>query len=601
MPRVPTYDNFQAQPGVSPNAPIRAPQMYDVAGRQGAALSDALGRAGQQFGAIAQDQADRANQARVDDAMNQLVKARTDYQVEATKLRGKDALERPDNKSLADEYTEKLDEHARTLAQGLGNDTQRQAFMRQSGALRSQFYGALSSHMVQQQNEYEDETGKATREVARNQATLLWGDATIRKQSTDTITISVDAEAKRKGWSPEQREAALVGEMTPMHAGIINGLIKAGQATEARKYMDENSAQMTPQARAAIQGAVMQAEHSQIADEAVSVAWNELGPRFTNDAVRLYDLDQRVRELLKDKPPEVQKLATTGMRERAQTFNAQQSELNAKAVNGVFALIDNGTPLGAVRRSDEWMALPEVKRHEISRALEAEANVRAQRAAAASSRELTELQRRDKLALLENGDAYLMYSDPAKLSTMTRNEVAALRTTFGLEGVQHLLGRWDNLQKQENKVEARVDQDTFNQVAEEMGLEPFKPTKSKSEREALGALKYRVETLIDTAQRKKGGALTRSEKEDLIRGEMSRTVTVDTWGWNNAEVPVVALSPQQARNVMIPAGDRSQIEAALAAMRAQQPNNPLYAPTEENVRRLYLTSKSRAGALINGK
>ena len=51
----------------------------------------------------------------------------------------------------------------------------------------------------------------------------------------------------------------------------------------------------------------------------------------------------------------------------------------------------------------------------------------------------------------------------------------------------------------------------------------------------------------------------------------------------------------------MPAPDTRALEAALAAMRAQQPNNPMYAPTDENVRRLYLMSKSRAGALINGK
>ena len=250
--------------------------------------------------------------------------------------------------------------------------------------------------------------------------------------------------------------------------------------------------------------------------------------------------------------------------------------------------------MGMVMRSDAWLELPETKRREISRALDAEAISRAQRAEAAE-------RRADRNLLLRNADSYLTYSDPTMLSGMSRAQVQALRPTFGVDATMSLLNRWDSLQKSEGKMEATFDQDTFNQVADEMGLGPFKSRKSSEDREMLGALKYRVEKLIEIAQTQKKAPLTRAEKEELVRGEMARTVTVDTWYSPERTVPVIALRPDDVRRVQVPAGDRQQILDALQRKFKEQPDNPLFAPTEDNVRRLYLLNKSRAGAFVDGQ
>lgn len=601
MPKVPSYDNFQVAQTALPAGAVRAPEMPDVAGQQAQQMSQGLMRAGGTINQIMQAEQNKADQVRVDDALNMVTKARTDLQVEALKLRGRNALERPDNKSLADEYSEKFDEVTRNATKALGNDTQRAVFGQRVGQMRNQFYGSLSSHMVEQQGAFQNETWKSKIETAQNQAALLWGDAGMRAESAVTIASTVGEIAKAKGWDPATTEAALRDAMSPVHVGVMNGMIKSGSAADAKLYYEANSAGMSIQARATMQGVIKEANDTQTAEANADAVWAKSGPKLSNDAVKIFDMEAELRAQLKDNP-DAMKIGLSALRQRAQAFNAQQTENNAKGINDVFGLIDSGTPMSQVRRSDAWLALPAAKRHDITKALEAEANVRMQHSAAASARELSELQRRDKLALLHNGDAFLSYSDPAKLATMSRNEVAALRTTFGMDGVQHLLNRWDGLQKQEGKLEARIDQDTFNQVADEMGLKPFESKKSATDREALGSLKYRVETLIDVAQSKKGSALSRSEKEELIRGEMTRTVTVDPGMFSrNVDKPVIALTPEQAKRVVVPNTDRQQIVAALKSMYASQPNNPLYAPTEANVRRLYLTNKSRAGTLINGQ
>ena len=50
--------------------------------------------------------------------------------------------------------------------------------------------------------------------------------------------------------------------------------------------------------------------------------------------------------------------------------------------------------------------------------------------------------------------------------------------------------------------------------------------------------------------------------------------------------------------MIVPAGDRQKIADALKTMAQRYPDNPAFAPTEENMRRLYLMNKSRAAGLI---
>jgi len=143
-------------------------------------------------------------------------------------------------------------------------------------------------------------------------------------------------------------------------------------------------------------------------------------------------------------------------------------------------------------------------------------------------------------------------------------------------------------------------------VADQLGLKPFAKDNSEDHKRMLGTLQYRVEQLIDQAQSAKKGPLGRQEKMDrqekmeLMRQEMARTVVVDGgWFSSDKQVPVILLDKKRAASVKVPAAEREQIVQALKAMNAQQPNNPAYAPTEDNIRALYLRKVSPAGRLIN--
>jgi hypothetical protein len=485
----------------------------------------------------------------------------------------------------------------------LGNDAQRRAFAQHAAGMDNRFRAQLSQHMVAQMGVYRKETQKGTIDTAVNQGTLLWGDKDALASSVRTITNVVAAIAKDEGVTgTDAHTAMLASSLSPLHVGVMQSMIQAGHANAAKAYYGEVSASMTLQARAHMMPVLKTASDTQTGESAADAAWAAVGPRGLNDPVKLFDLERAVRDTLKDNP-DAAKHGIASLRERAQAFNAQQAETNAAMVNSVFGKIDKGLSLRDVRNTPEWLALPELKRHEIVKSLESEdavrenrAAARENRAAAAESRAFTAEQRRERALLLGNGDAYLRMTDPDVLSRMTRNQVAETRTAFGFEGAQHLLQRFDALQKPGAIAEARMDKDDFQHIAEQMGLDPYN-AKTPDKKRQLGELQFRVEQLINSAQQAKKGALTRDEKMALMQGELARTVTVNGF-FGNSTTPVIQLNADAAKKVIVPTADRAQIAEALRTMAARDPQNPAYAPTEDNMRRLYLMNRSRAAALI---
>lgn len=224
--------------------------MVDVTGKQTQQLAQGVTQAGVGLSAIAKVEADKANQLRVDDALNQAVKARTDTQVDALQLRGKNAMERPDNKALPDEFDEKLEKNIAAIEGGLGNETQKQLFRRSANQLRQQMYGSLSSHMMGEQKALRQETWSAKISTATNQANLLWGDEAIRNQSTEAIHAAVGEMAKDQGWDAEITKSKLTEAMSPMHAGVISGMVDGHREDLARDYYEKNVDTMSVPVRA---------------------------------------------------------------------------------------------------------------------------------------------------------------------------------------------------------------------------------------------------------------------------------------------------------------------------------------------------------------
>ena len=597
MPRVPTYDGFQATPTTQPQQRFDAPAMADIAGRQAQETGRAMLSAGGQLGQVALDMQREANKVRVDDATNQAVQLDTTLRAELLQIEGRNALERPDGKSLADEYGAKLKESLDKIESGLGNDAQKAAFRSARGEIGTRFHAAATGHMVKQQGVVQEDTWKATISTAHQRGATLWADEGARAESVSAIANTVGEMAAKKGWDKPTRDLAYQEAVSPMHAGVIRSMILADRADMAKAYYDANSAEMTLQSRATIQTQIADASSSQQAESAADAVWTALGPKGETDAVKQFDMEAAIREQLKGSPDAMKK-GIAALRERAQAFNAQQAEVKADGINSVWGMVDRGTPMRQIRNTAEWLSLPEKDRHDISKTLESEAYTRTARQAAEANRDLAIMQRNERISYMRNGDRYLTDSDPAVLSRMTRGQVEAKRSIYGMEPTQHLLAKWDALQKPGKVSEAKMDTEDFNTIADQMGLSPYaKQTEDK--KRALGTLKFRTEQLIDQEQRKLGRTLNRDEKMGVMRREMAREVTVDGGFFSRAkQVPVIAMSAEELRDVVVPPDERSKIIEAMRVGSKKHPNNPAYAPTEDNVRRLYVRKLSPAGNLI---
>ena len=269
-----------------------------------------------------------------------------------------------------------------------------------------------------------------------------------------------------------------------------------------------------------MQGVIKEASDTQTGEQGADAVWATTGPKDTNEPVKIFDMERELRTNLKDNP-DAMKRGIDALRQRAQAFNGQQAETNAAGVNGVFKLLDGGTPMAAVMRSAEWLALPDLKKHEIRKTLQNEAHQAEQRAFTHEQRVFAGEQRAERSLLLNNGDAYLRYSDPDVLTKMTRPQVEATRTVFGFEGAQHLLQRFDSLTKAPEKiVEARMDKQDFDHVAEQMGLDPFN-AKSPDKKAQLGELQFKVEQLINAAQ------VAKNLKKDPAQGLVAADLVTD--------------------------------------------------------------------------
>lgn len=291
MPRVPTYDNFQVSPTNLPGAMVRpvgarfdAPfteGMATAPGRQLQQLGQGLTQAGAGLNKVVLDEFEVANQTRVNDALNQAAKARLELtfnpQQGFVNLKGENALKRPGDKSLDQEYTEKLQTQLDAIAKGLGNDRQRQRFGAQASQLMLQFQSSLNQHIAKEFNTYQDSVDDGSIRTGQEQMALAWGDPAAIKQASDAVRAAVVNKTSRYGLAGKAAEAALTEALSPGHAAVISAAVDAGNVEYARQYLKDNTAELSPQARLQMTKAVDTGAFEQRTQDAAGELWAKHG------------------------------------------------------------------------------------------------------------------------------------------------------------------------------------------------------------------------------------------------------------------------------------------------------------------------------------
>ena len=259
MPVVPVYDNLQT--GIRPAAAnVSGPAPGAIAADQMQGAARAVNDAAGQMGKILLDAQEQANQVRVNDAMNQAIGARLkwthDKEAGFTVLQGRAALDRPDGKSLDFEYEEKLSADLGGIAGSLGNDAQKRAFQMQAGQLVTQFRGQVQAHMATESKQFALSTQAGTVKVAQDQAGLEPFNPDIRTQSANAIKAAVAEAGRIQGLAPVDVLARTVEALSPMHGTVLTAMIQQRRLDDAKAYLADSRAELTPTDRAKFEGAL---------------------------------------------------------------------------------------------------------------------------------------------------------------------------------------------------------------------------------------------------------------------------------------------------------------------------------------------------------
>lgn len=450
-----------------------------------------------------------------------------------------------------------------------------------------QAVAGAKAYKEQQLNASAESSYRAAQAVSINEAATVGTEAAAIKALADMGQKRAER-AALQGWTPEQVKADELNASSTLHGVMVQKLMRQDPAA-AQVYFDKYRSAIGAEAQVQIEGALRQVTAAVDGSATAGEVWAQMGPKADGQPVELDKMEAAARAKYPNDPTR-QRATIENIQQRAAAFNAAERERTAGKVNSVMDAYSRGIPMSRLQTMPEFMALPGAERARIQEHI----NDRNHLLWARSIEDRARLEREQQQKAFPS---FLEYSDPEKLATMTRAQVTALLPSLGNDLTNHLVTKWEGMQKKEGKLEARMDTEDFNHVADEMGLRPYDPTKSEAQRQALGELKYRTEQIINQAQVAKKGLLTREEKQEVLRQEMARRVVVDgTWS-RAREVPVIMLKPDEIRDVVVPDTDRAQIAGALQQM-FQTTGRAEFAPTEANMRRLYLQHKSRAAALL---
>lgn len=449
-----------------------------------------------------------------------------------------------------------------------------------------QALAGAKAYKEQQLNASAESSYRAAQAVSVNEAATVGTEDAAIKALADMGQKRLEW-ARLQGWTPEQIKADELNSATVLHSVMVQKLMRQDPAA-AQVYFDKYRGAIGAEQQVQIEGALRQVSAAVDGSATAGEVWAQLGPKADGMPVELDKMEAAARAKYPNDPTR-QRAAIENIQQRAAAHNAAERERTAGKVNSVMDAYSRGTPMSRLQTMPEFMALPGAERARIQEHI-------ADRNHALWARSLEDRARLERAAQVKAFPAFLDYSDPEKLGTMTRAQVTALLPQLGNELTGHLVQRWDAMQKPAARLEARMDQEDFNHVADSMGLRPYDPTKSEAQRQQLGELKFRLEQMVDQVQRATKAPMSREDKLDMFKNEMARKVVVDGW-FGDREVPVIQLKPEEVSKVLVPPEERPKIVEALQQM-YRTTGDAAYAPTEANMRRVYLQNKSRAASLL---
>lgn len=284
MPRVPTYDGFQATPNTLPQTRVAVPEMPDVAGQQAQQMGRGMMAGSRGLEQVALDMQQQANQLRVDDALNRVkeIALRLTYDKDEgfTNLKGINALERPGGKPLADEYSDFLKRNIDEIAGTLGNDAQRQAFAMRANDILTAFRGSAIQHEAQEFKTYALSTSEGIQSTALREIALNWNNPDAVNSAVERIRAETYRQAQLLGKSAEWQEAQARKLTSNAHKIALLSALEQNDPAYADAYLKKYSGQMDADDILVVRGHITKAMDANIAASVADEALRKVQPRI---------------------------------------------------------------------------------------------------------------------------------------------------------------------------------------------------------------------------------------------------------------------------------------------------------------------------------
>lgn len=276
---VPVYDAQKAQAGGSSNARFGTPDYRNVMGNK---LSSQPNRIGEVVTKAVIGLQEMANQTRINDAINQAKEAALDlkYGKERgyTNLKGVEALQRPGNKPLGDEYGDHLKQSFAGIEAKLGNDAQRQAFREWADGFSVGFREDLMQYEAKQFNDYSLSVSTGVINNAQNTIGYEWHKPEVVDGEVQRIQAEVFRLGRLQGLSAEQIEANQRTATSSAHALVVVSALQNNDPAYADMYLNKYASQMDANDLLKVRGLVTTEMDNQVG---LSVA-NEVFEFFDN-------------------------------------------------------------------------------------------------------------------------------------------------------------------------------------------------------------------------------------------------------------------------------------------------------------------------------
>jgi hypothetical protein len=592
---IPLYGNAQVQEDALPAArqsSVVSPQLLSATADKQIRQGEQLGTAAEDLNAIAVKMGHEEDLRSVQTATAQYQEAVQNFSLDARDKRTGAAAS-----GLVADFDQFHTDTVTKLADTLQNDAQRRAFAVMAARSRLSARHDLGTFQLSEGHKASDAAFDAVAANTINAGAIAGTDAAATAQR-DILIANARAYAATRNMDADTEKAFLTDRLTAFHAQRIQNLVKDDPAA-AQAYFEKNQGEIAGAQQAEIGGFAKKATATAAGSMAAESAWSTLGPQNSTEPVKIFDMEERIRSELKGNDAAIE-AGIRSLRERDTAFKNQRVEASHALEASVNRLVLNGASSQQLRSSAEFIKLSDqnpAAARSIEQFVENKAYTAVSRAAASEQRADAAEARAERQKQRAGMGAFLQYSNPDVLSKMSNDQVLNLLPTLGNELTKHLMEKKQSLVRGDAKViEARIDQQDFDHVAQEVGLRPFEPGKNEDERARLGELKYAVETRINAEQVAQKRQLTREEKMKLTRQVADDQVMVGTFFPDKR--PVATLTSKEMETAYVRSATSGQwvklaeIPASfrLEAMTARQAHG--LPTTESQIAELWLRHKT---------